>query len=258
MVTKSGIQMATHLDENTVTAAAFQLKGGLYTLTTIQLLANDLDGFQTQLEQKIQQAPNFFCKAPVIIDYKLLNTKEENQNIDFLKLKKILQEKELVLVGIKNANEEQQAQAMQAGLAILRDSNNFQQKEKTAEQPKSTATIAIKPQEASTNGNKLITTPVRSGQQIYVPDGDLIITSSVSHGAELLADGNIHVYGVLRGRALAGINGNKEARIFCSSLEAELISIAGNFKISEDIEKQAWKIPAEIYLQEDHLQIRKL
>lgn len=252
--------MASHLDENTTATAAFQLKGGLYTLTTIQLLANDLDGFKTQLEQKIQQAPNFFCKAPVIIDYKPLNLRGEQTNIDFAKLKRILQENDLVLVGIKNANEEQQSQAMHAGLAILRDSNNLAQKDKElpAKEKPAPETIAIKPQETTTNGNRLATTPVRSGQQIYVPDGDLVITSSVSHGAELLADGNIHVYGVLRGRALAGINGNKEARIFCSSLEAELISIAGNFKISEDIEKQAWKIPAEIYLEEDHLQIRKL
>lgn len=251
--------MSTNLDENVV-SIAFQLKGGLYTLTTIQLLTNDLDALQSQLAHKITQAPNFFCKAPVIIDLKQLNLREEPSNIDFLSLKKIIANNELILVGIKNANEWQQPLAINEGLAILRDSSPLTQKTILAEtiKPLSPEKIAIKPQEIANNGNKLITTPVRSGQQIYVPDGDLIITSSVSHGAELLADGNIHVYGALRGRALAGINGNKEARIFCSSLEAELVSIAGHFKISEDIEKQAWKVPVEIYFKEGHLQIRGL
>ena len=256
--------MSTNLDEKTAATTAFQLKGGLYTLTTIQLLVTDLSELQAQLAAKIKQAPNFFCKAPVIIDYKQLNSKRESNNLDFALLKKMLEGQNLIPVGIKNANEEQQAKAIHAGLAILRDSATSlpqQEQEKSAQPSSKQPTpeiIAVKPQEASTNHNRLITTPVRSGQQIYVPDGDLTITAPVSHGAELLADGNIHVYGVLRGRALAGINGNKDARIFCSSLEAELISIAGNFKISEDIEKQAWKIPVEIFLEEDHLQIRKL
>lgn len=254
--------MTTNLDISTTNLAAFQLKGGLYTLTTIQLLSNDLVAFQEQIITKIQQAPNFFSKAPVIIDLKQINLREETPNIDFAKLKFLLKDNGLILVGIKNANEYQQNIAMQENLAILRDNNPLTQKTtntiNSSQQP--VEKLAIKPQIDNNinNYNKIITTPVRSGQQIYVPDGDLIITAPVSHGAELLADGNIHVYGALRGRALAGINGNKQARIFCSSLEAELISIAGEFKISEDIEKQAWKIPVEIFLLEDHLQIREL
>ena len=252
--------MSTNLDETIAAAVAFQLKGGMYTLTTIQLLTNDLTALQTQLAQKIAQAPNFFHKAPVIIDLKQINLREETASIDFTTLKQITRAHNLILVGLRNANDEQQTIAMREGLAILRDNVTVATKPTLNESIKAQITekIAIKPQESHNNGNKLITTPVRSGQQIYVPDGDLIITSSVSHGAELLADGNIHVYGALRGRALAGINGNKNARIFCSSLEAELVSIAGNFKMSEELEKQAWKISTEIYLQDDHLQIRSL
>ena len=88
---------------------------------------------------------------------------------------------------------------------------------------------------------KLITHPVRSGQQIYAAGGDLVVLSSVSPGAEVLADGNIHVYGTLRGRALAGVKGNRSARIFCQRLEAELISIAGHYKISEDLRNSHWQ-----------------
>lgn len=258
--------MTTNLEENTVESAAFQLKGGMYTLTTILLLTNDLNIFQTQIINKIQQAPNFFFKAPVIIDLKQVNQRQDDSQIDFLKLRHIIKENNLILIGIKNATETQQALAIKENLAILRENNPLNQKTILTNPPvkqqisqQRAEKIEIKPTtDGSNNVNKIVSTPVRSGQQIYVPDGDLIITSSVSPGAELLADGNIHVYGTLRGRALAGINGNKQARIFCSSLEAELVSIAGEFKLSEDIEKQAWKIPVEIYLKEGHLQIREL
>ena len=83
----------------------------------------------------------------------------------------------------------------------------------------------------------IITEPVRSGRQIYAARGDLIVMGPVSAGAELLADGNIHVYSSLRGRALAGISGDTNARIFCHSLEAELVSIAGLYRVSEDLDK---------------------
>jgi septum site-determining protein MinC len=83
--------------------------------------------------------------------------------------------------------------------------------------------------------------------------GDLVITASVSHGAELLADGNIHVYGALRGRALAGIAGDKNARIFCQSLEAELVSIAGFYRLSDAIEPIA--SPCQIFIHDERIQI---
>ena len=221
--------------------------------------------YKNKLIIKIQQAPNFFNKAPVIIDLKQINintAQEDSANkteINFVELEKIINNSKLILVGIKNANAKQQSLAINENLAILRDNTPIKTS-RSSTKKQSIEKINIKPQEEINNpsGNRLIITPIRSGQQIYVPNGDLIVTASVSHGAELLADGNIHVYGALRGRALAGINGNKGARIFCTSLEAELVSIAGEFQISEDIERQAWKIPAEISFKEEHLQIREL
>lgn len=106
--------------------------------------------------------------------------------------------------------------------------------------------------------SKIITTPVRSGQQVYAAGGDLIVMSSVSAGAEILADGNIHVYGALRGRALAGVRGDSKARIFCQSLEAELISIAGSFKLDEDLRGELWKKPAQASLSDEALNITGL
>ncbi|KFI21097.1 septum site-determining protein MinC, partial [Nitrosococcus oceani] len=98
------------------------------------------------------------------------------------------------------------------------------------------------------NAATLITQPVRSGQRIYV-SGDLIILAQVSAGAEIMAEGNIHVYNTLRGRALAGVQGNTNARIFCFDLQAELISIAGDYKTSEDLKGTVEKKPVQIYLQ---------
>jgi septum site-determining protein MinC len=103
-----------------------------------------------------------------------------------------------------------------------------------------------------------VRTPVRSGQVIHAVGGDLVVLAPVSSGAELIADGNIHVYGPLRGRALAGARGNSDVSIFCLSLEAEFISIAGRYLMAEEISKLARGKPARAYLEEESLVITAL
>jgi septum site-determining protein MinC len=98
---------------------------------------------------------------------------------------------------------------------------------------------------------------VRSGTQIYARGGDLIVTAAVSPGAELVADGNIHVYGVLRGRALAGAAGDSAARIFCTRLEAELVSIAGHYLVSEQLPAGMQGFPVQIALVDEQLTITR-
>jgi septum site-determining protein MinC len=100
--------------------------------------------------------------------------------------------------------------------------------------------------------------PVRSGQQTYAEGADLILLTQVSEGAEVLADGHIHVYGALRGRALAGVRGDETARIFCQSLEAELVSIAGNFLLQDGFPPELLKKPVQIYLDGESLRIELL
>lgn len=242
--------MSVDLEQNnvgTTASIAFQLKGGLFTLTTLQIFNPDLVQLKSQLIEKIQQAPNFFHHAPIVLDFKIAN--QPNIEIDFANLKAMLREVNLIPVAIRNATSDQIQSATKAGFAILRDTPNPRDKDKLS------ATTQPAPKILS---SRIITEPVRSGQQIYAPDGDLIVINQVSHGSELIADGSIHVYGALRGRALAGINGNQQARIFCNSLEAELVSVAGSYKMSEDIERQAWKIAAQIYIKQDRLQISAL
>jgi len=104
----------------------------------------------------------------------------------------------------------------------------------------------------------LINRPVRSGQQVYARDTDLIIMGQVGPGAEVIADNNIHVYGPLRGRALCGVSGNSETRIFCQSLEAELVSVAGNFRVLEEIPENCRGKPAQIWFENDKINIEPL
>lgn len=254
---------------------ALQFKGGLYTLTAIQLYSSDLSIVEEQLHEKIQQAPKFFKNAPVVIDLQKLN--DDKNTIDFKQLRSLLEKRSLIPVGIKSGNPKQQEAAIIAGFAVLlensKDAEKSPEKNKISLETKNDSKENLKENrqaeksknnieenrdndEIKTTPTKVITQPVRSGQQIYARHGDLIVLAPVSHGAELLADGHIHVYGCLRGRALAGVTGDTEARIFCHSLEAELISIAGQYKISEDIEESYWKKAVEIFLSDDHLQIR--
>ena len=104
----------------------------------------------------------------------------------------------------------------------------------------------------------LVDRPVRSGQQLYARDTDLVVVGQVGPGAEVIADNNIHVYGPLRGRALCGVSGNTDARIFCQSLEAELVSVAGNFRMLETIPENLRGRPAKIFLDNERLSIEPL
>jgi len=105
---------------------------------------------------------------------------------------------------------------------------------------------------------QLMTRPVRSGQQVYARDTDLIVMGQVGPGAEVIADNHIHIYGPLRGRALCGVSGNTEARIFCQSLEAELVSVAGNYRVLESIPEDLRGKPAQIWLDKERLNIEPL
>src|SRR5262249_49661583 len=105
---------------------------------------------------------------------------------------------------------------------------------------------------------RLVTQPIRSGTQIYARGSDLIVTAAVSPGAEIIADGNIHVYGALRGRALAGAAGDGDARIFCTRLEAELVSIAGHYLVSEQLPAEQQGFSVQIALVDERLTITRI
>lgn len=221
----------------------FQLKASFSPCTILQILRNDLESFETQINEKIKQAPQFFQGLPILIELEKIN---DQSNLDFLKIKNILQSLGLIPLGIRGGNEEHISAASAAGLPSLQIGKNISEpKQKIDAAPASTA--------------KLITQPVRSGMQCYAKNSDLIITAQVSPGAELMADGNIHVYGVLHGRALAGVQGNKEASIFCQNLEAELVAIAGFYLTKEELQKLRPEAgPFQIYLKDEKIVLKKL
>lgn len=229
------------MEENISKSQAFKLKGRLYTLTVIQLLTPDNLLFEKQLIEVITQAPRLFDHTPVVLDLSLV----QEETLELESFIQSLRIQGLLLAGIQGANPLLTTLARCQGIAVLHAS-------KTQDK----AIIEYQHEEAAARDSvktKLYTSQVRSGQQLVSKGGDLVITSSVSHGAELLADGNIHVYGTLRGRALAGISGDKNARIFCQALEAELVAIAGFYRLSDAIEPCTG--PCQIYLQDDHIHI---
>lgn len=237
-------------------SAAVAFKGGMFTLTTLQILSTDLKEISDELDAKIEQAPNFFQFAPIILDLQRIAKSEEI--IDLLALCHLLKAKKLIPVGIRGASKSVKEKAKELDLAVFPEekAQNKKTVEKTVSKPISNEEPAPAPSTTVATTTRFVTQPVRSGQQIYAQGGDLIVLASVSHGAELLADGHIHVYGSLRGRALAGVQGFQDAMIFCRSLEAELISIAGQYRLSEDLKESCWKQSACIQLIEERLHIR--
>lgn len=230
--------------------APFELKGSLFTLTVLHLRETDLAAIERALLDKIAQAPAFFANTPVVVDLDALA--DPAAQPDFASLARVLRERGLIPVGVRHGSPGQLAAAVAAGLPVLPESRPAPRRDAAAE----TGPGEARPAEPVPH-NRVVVQPVRSGQQIYAADGDLTLLGPVSAGAEVLADGSIHVYGPLRGRALAGAKGNVEARIFCLGLEAELVSVAGRYRVLEK-NGEGWGKSVQIYLSGEHLIIEPL
>lgn len=229
--------------------AAFELKGTNFTLPVLKLLDTDVTAIAAGLEAKLAEAPQFFRRAPLVIDVQALDGRFGA--VEFALLIGALRSNGLVPVGLRGGNAEQNEIAGTMELAVLGQGApvNLKPNPKPA---------AKQPAPTPAKGGRLITRPVRSGQRIYATGGDLTVRGSVSSGAEVFADGNVHIYGALRGRAVAGVNGDQEARIFCHGLEAELVSIAGTYRVNEDIDDTLKGKAAQIYLAGKRLTIEPL
>lgn len=226
---------------------AFQLKGSLFTLTVMQLYSMCVDTLGQQLAATIKKSPTFFQNAPVVLDLHALIMADAV--MDYPELTGMLRKHKLIPVGVRGGSTQQHDAAIEAGLAVFPSAKSEKEEDSnTAFRSKAKLTAA------PATGSKLITTPIRSGQQVYAQGGDLIVLSSVSHGAELLADGHIHVYGTLRGRALAGVTGDESAYIFCHELKADLVSIAGHYQVRDNyrLDNESG-LYTRVYLNDGHL-----
>lgn len=233
---------------------SFQLKAIRLTITQLELYEYDYDLFNRQMSKVLKQAPHFFDQTPIVLTLDKVRDKEKK--IDFTELTLMCQEYGVFPIAIRGGSEEMQLSALAAGLpCIPSNPNSNDPKEETQANSQGSESAPTKPQ---FRPSKIVRKPIRSGQQIYASGCDLILLGAVSTGAEVLSDGNIHIYAPLRGRALAGIRGNKEAHIFCHQLEAELISIAGHYKMSEDLQGSSWGKNIHASLNGQHLVVSQL
>ncbi|MFT8258287.1 MAG: septum site-determining protein MinC [Candidatus Symbiodolus clandestinus] len=211
------------------------LKGAPFTFTVLYLQHPDASVLRPALQQKIAQAPQFLNQAPVFLNLTALPVETDWQLII-----QIVREAGFKIVGLSGRYTAKQRQALQVlCLPLLTEG-------KLRPSPKENS-----PRLAS----QLVTQPVRSGQQIYAKQGDLIITNTVNAGAEVAADGHLHLYGVTRGRIIAGAAGDTTSRIFCNHLQAELVAIAGHYWLSEQIPQPFWQRAVMIALHNEQLTI---
>jgi septum site-determining protein MinC len=160
-----------------------------------------------------------------------------------------------------------EALAVQLGMPVLaRFRAQYERADGSTPAPPQPAAAAPEPapapapqsQAAAGQPGMIVPNSVRSGQQVYADNRDLTVLNAVSAGAEVLADGSIHIYGPLRGRALAGAQGNAKARIFCRAFHAELVAVAGQYKVLDDISKDLHGKAVQVWLEDEELKIEAL
>lgn len=217
--------------------STFEIKSAHLPLVALMLKSSNLALLSQELAQRFGDMPDFFDHDPVVIDLHPLNVAEANALPDFGALQALLREYRLVPMAVRGGTIEQTSLALAAGLtnapdaSITRTAPAPAPYEPVASTPPAQAEPAPVP--VPPPGALVIDKPLRSGQQVYARGRDLVVTAMVNPGAEVIADGHIHVYAPLRGKAIAGARGNGDARIFALSMAPELISIAGIYRTSE-------------------------
>ncbi len=229
-------------------SSILEFKSDSFSIPVLLFFSDDLKNIGQRLQEKVDLAPEFFKYSPLIFDVQELN--KQGLAIDIPALVDVIHQSGLLPTGIRGGNEQQNKAALKLHIPVYsthcNPATSDTEKRKNTIEPVTDANITT-----------MVTRPVRSGQRIYAT-GDLVVLASVSAGAEIMAEGNIHIYNTLRGRALAGVQGNEDARIFCFDLQAELISIAGNYKVSEDMREVVSKKPVQVYLQGHTLIIKDI
>jgi septum site-determining protein MinC len=215
--------------------ATFEIKSANLPLVSLLLKSADLRAVGAELKARFGDIPDFFDNDPLVLDLSPLQG-QSMEPIDFPALLALLRSYHVLPVAARGGTPGQMAAALRAGLAPAPEAAPARS-EKTwiADQVRndSPKTPAVPASETALASALVIDRPLRSGQQVYARGRDLVVLSMVNPGAEVIADGHIHVYAPLRGKAIAGARGNTEARIISLCLEPELISIAGVYRTSE-------------------------
>lgn len=230
---------------------SFEIKHAELPLLSLRLKSSRLDKLAAELDQYYgPEARDFFGGALVAVDLAPLPAEQARDEIDFQSLIQLMDSRGLKALVVRAGSQEQMEAAAQAGLPAAM---GLPQSRSAADRDPADPAPEAAPRESQGGGTALIVdTPLRSGQQVYATNRDLVITSGVNPGAEVIADGNIHVYGPLRGRAIAGARGWSQARIFALDMEPELIAIAGVYRTTEErLPDRIWRQPAKVSLEVD-------
>jgi septum site-determining protein MinC len=215
---------------------AFDLKSTAWTLTALRLHVLEAPAIARDLDARLAQAPGLFDDDPLVLDFSLLRTADESPGLE--PLLALLRERRLRPIAYQGAGAAQAAAAQAAGLVEALDAAPVSTPAVASPAPVPPDPAPMREvevvREAPVAGpaTTVVDKPLRSGQRVYAR-GDLVVLSVVSFGAEVIADGHIHVYAPLRGRAMAGARGDSSARIFSTCLEPQLVSIAGIYRTTE-------------------------
>jgi septum site-determining protein MinC len=228
---------------------AIRLKGRSFLAL---VLAPELpfDAWLARLDDLAKRSAGFFLRRPIVLDV-------DGLNIDRDQLREMIAQltaRNVRIMGLENARAAMLAPDLPPALSDGRAASDFEVPAHDPSAPQAQAPeLPMSQPIARAMPSLTVTEPVRSGQSLVFPDGDITIIGSVASGAEVIAGGSIHVYGALRGRAMAGTMGNASARIFCRKLEAELIAIDGYYKMADDIDANLVGLPVQIWLEGEAL-----
>jgi len=248
-----------------------ELKFGQVGIANLRLNEYDPEALRTEIEQKVAAAPQLFGRAPVVLDLSRLA-----QLPDAAQTRALLDAVHaggMLPVGLSYSTSENESLAKELGLPLFAKFRAVYERmgggEAAAEVPAPAPPPAPKARAAKTAeessqpsssqpSTQRHAKPVRSGQQVYARGRDLVVNAMVANGAEVIADGSIHVYGRLSGRALAGAQGDAAARVYCLDFQAELVSIAGRYRVFEEIPTELRGKPVQAWLDGERLLIEPL
>jgi septum site-determining protein MinC len=246
--------------------SACDLRFGQVGIACVRIRRVDAAALVEELERRVRSAPQMFTRAAVVLDLSHLSKLPDDGMVDALL--EAIRSAGMLPVGIAYGTSETEALAERMGLPLIakfRAQYEPAQGETATPAPARQEPVrATAPLDQDTSSGAVVTaqhhsgSTVRSGQQVYARDRDLVVTAGVANGAEVIADGSIHVYGSLRGRAMAGAQGDESARIFCSDFRAELVAIAGHYRVFEDMPKEFEGQPVQCWLDNGKLMIARL
>jgi len=237
-------------------AQAGELKIGQVGIANLRVRTLDVGRLAAEMRERVQRAPKLFARAAVIVDFSPLPATPDAATARALV--EALREAGVIPVALAYGSSDNQALAEALGLPLLAKFRAQYERDGVDPAPAAPAAAAAgsaaeprsaPPAPAPGEPGLMQQAPVRSGQQVYADNRDLTVLATVGAGAEVIADGSIHIYGALRGRALAGAQGNEKARIFCREFHAELVAIAGHYQVLEDIPKELRGRPVQAWLE---------